>query len=90
MTREEFLNQKAEFIWMFNKDWFVKTKTGNFIWSDPDYPGGNNTFAPFPGDYKEACKHCGASYGRDKGMHIISEYCGNDIVILDNLNTYLV
>jgi len=80
MTKEELLCEIGEFTWMFGMTFLVETAKGNFLWSDPDY-GGDNTFTPFAGGYAEACDHCDVPYGRDKGNHYISTYCGSNIVV---------
>ena len=52
------------------------------MWSDPAY-GGNNTIRPYRGSIKDYCKELGVACGRDKGRHIIEEYCGDKVVIIN-------
>jgi hypothetical protein len=74
------LDQIAEFTWGFNSHFLLKTAEGSFIWSDPDYCG-DNTIVPFEGGYKEWLIFEGIPFGRDKGTHIIREYCGEEVKI---------
>ena len=75
------LNTIASFTWGFGNKFFLETREGNFVWSDPDYPGGDNTIVKFNGTYKGWCKSQGIPFGRDKGQHRIQDYCG-ELVIL--------
>ena len=36
ITVQDLLELPGEFLWAFNKNWFVKTSVGNFHWSDSD------------------------------------------------------
>lgn len=82
MNRELILNCVAHFTWMFDKNFFVETPYGNFVWSDPDY-GGDNTFKKFKASYEEFNDSYGKGhFGRDKGRHVVSSYCGNEIKIM--------
>lgn len=48
------INDAASFIWMWGNKFFLETLSkGNFIWSDPDYPGGDNTIRRFNGSLKD-------------------------------------
>lgn len=62
------------FTWSFGELFFIETEAGNFVWSDPEY-GGDNTIVPFKGDYNKWAREMSIPFGRDKGKHIISEYC---------------
>ncbi len=77
------LDLYGHFTWSFRSQFFIETTIGNFIWNDPDY-GGNNTIIPYSGSYKDWCINLNIPYGRDKGQHIIKEYCGNELTILEN------
>jgi hypothetical protein len=66
----------GQFTWNYGNRFFIETAEGNFVWSDPDYPGGNNTILPFQGDYEKWCRVENIPYGRDKGYHKIGDYCG--------------
>ena len=85
MTPQEFLEQKADFTWLWSADYFLETAFWNFKWSSPDYPGGDNTITYTSKSYDEHMrdiKPLGALlfYGRDKGTKIIGNYCGRDVV----------
>lgn len=73
------LNVEGSFTWDFGCRFFIETKgNGNWIWSCPDYYG-DNTLTQYFGTYDEWIGYGGL--GRDKGRHIIGEYCGRDVVI---------
>ena len=71
----------ANFCWSFGMYFFLETRHGNFIWSDPDY-GGDNTIKKFNGDLKRFLKKIDIPFARDKGQHRISSYCGEGVRIL--------
>lgn len=73
----------ADFTWFWGNEFFLETNKGNFVWSDPDYTGGDNTIRPFKGSLQDYCRHCNVDYGRSKGKHFIGSYCGEDVKILD-------
>ena len=75
------LDTVGQFGFSFYHKFFIETAIGNFVWSDPDYPGGDNTIIPFDGNLKDFCKQEGIPYVRDKGTHIIGEYCGKNVII---------
>lgn len=82
MKIEEYiLNEVGRFTWFWNYKFFVEMNCGNFIWNDPDYPGGDNTFTKTNMTFKEFVKSQNVSYGRDKGKHIIKDYCGENIIL---------
>lgn len=72
------LDTIASFGWNFAKEFFLETKEGNFVWSDPDY-GGDNTIRKFNGSLVDYCKQAGIPYIRDKGHHTVRNYCGKDV-----------
>jgi len=75
------IDDNAEFGWSFGHEFFLEAESkGNYIWSDPDY-GGDNTIVRFNGDLKAYCRSRGIPYVRDKGVHNIRNYCGDDVVI---------
>ena len=83
MTKEEFLNLDAEFIWGWGDEFFLETDVGNFIWSDPDYRG-DNTIRPTSQSYGQWIDpHNNGSFGRAKGVHNVRAYCGEDIILTD-------
>lgn len=76
------INDWAHFTWSYGYAFFLETKDkGNWIWNDPDYPGGNGTIVRFHGGYEQWIKEIGIPYGRDKGFHRIGDYCGKDVII---------
>ena len=85
MTPKEFLEQKADFTWLWTHDYFLETAFGNFRWSSPDYPGGDNTITYTSKSYDEYMRDTmplkAIFYsGRDKGTKIIGDYCGRDVI----------
>lgn len=79
ITREDILNDVAEFSWSFGMQFFVETyKHGNFIWNDPEY-NGNNTFKQTRQTFKE---YANGMLFRDKGIRHIKNYCGENIQII--------
>jgi hypothetical protein len=68
----------ADFTWNYHSEFLLETNNGNYIWSDPDY-NGNNTIKKYNGTYKEWCEVNNIPFGREKGVHKISEYCGTDV-----------
>lgn len=72
------LDTVADFGWSFHETFFLETKEGNFIWSDPYY-GGDNTIRSFDGDVKRFCKQEQIPFVRCKGRHTIRKYCGEGV-----------
>ena len=72
------LDSIAEFTWDFGQNFILKVDNRFYIWSDPDY-NGDNTIRPLKGTFAEYFR---GFFGRDKGTHRISDYCGQDVVIL--------
>ncbi len=79
-TKEQLLDEIGKFTWDFGQRFFVETRFGNFVWSDPDY-NGDNTFKKYQGDYKQWIKTTGSPFGRSKGSHLIRNYCGDQIIV---------
>ncbi len=85
------------FCWAFDKYFLLSLVDHNrpeynnyqyhYVWSDPDYPGGDNTIRPFFGTYRDWCKVVGIPYGRSKGHHIVEKYCGPDVKFVPELFT---
>ena len=63
------------FIWSFGHEFFIEAEEGNFIWSDAEYEGGNDCLYSFKGNYGDWLKELNIPFGRDKGTHIIGDYC---------------
>ena len=84
-------NMLMDFTWYFNHQYFVspmdmdlKENCGykyNYVWSNADYNNGDNTIRPFEGTMKD---FFGNSYGRDKGKHIVLQYCGTKTKFVPN------
>jgi len=77
MNTKNIMNLVGEFTWFWSDIFFIETKIGNFIWSDPDY-GGDNTIKPYDGSCSEFANSPDSGYseyGRDKGKHLIKNYC---------------
>jgi hypothetical protein len=72
----------AEFVWGFGRELYLKTNNGSFIWSDPRL-GGDNTIRPTKLSYQDWINpDCIGACGKNKGVHIIGDYCGNNVVFL--------
>jgi len=78
----KILNCMGSFSWGFSDKFFIVTHLGNFIWSNPEYSG-DNTIKPFNGTVLEWCDIQGIPYTRDKGEHLVVDYCGEDLVLVD-------
>ena len=81
IDKETLINTIGEFGWSFGQEFFIETKFGNFVWSDPDY-NGDNTIKKFDGDLKKFCRTIGISFVRDKGKHLIGKYCGTNFTLI--------
>jgi hypothetical protein len=82
--KEQLLNSVGEFTWDFGCQFFVETQLGNYVWSDPDY-NGDNTLKRFNGNYPQWCKQRGIPYGRDKGRHVVKNYCSDNVIIVGKI-----
>jgi hypothetical protein len=78
VTKESLLNEYGDFTWGFSSLFLIETSFGLFIWSDPGY-NGNNTIRPYHGRVKDFCN----PYGRMKGRHLISRYCGDQFTFME-------
>ena len=38
-TKQQLCGMFGEFFYLFGQEFFIKTKIGNFIWSNPSYNG---------------------------------------------------
>lgn len=72
------LDTVGSFTWDFGCNFHIETSVGCFVWSDPSY-NGDNTIKPAPA-YNE---WIGKSFGRYKGQHLIRDFCGKDVKIMD-------
>lgn len=75
------LDTIGNFIWGFGTYFFIETSQGNYEWSCLDY-GGDNTISPLKGTYQDWLNMRNIPFGRDKGEHVIEEYCGSYVKIL--------
>lgn len=78
LTKQEVANLIGDFTWDFGREFFIETNEGNFIWSDPDY-GGDNTIRATNETYEQWVSK--GNYGRCKGNHLISSYCGTEFTL---------
>jgi hypothetical protein len=76
------LEDRANFTYLFNHLYFMKTTKGNFLFSHPEYPNGDNTIKPTDKSYNQILKDLGVPYGRSSGDHKISTFCGTSVKIL--------
>ena len=76
ITKEKLSGMVGQFIWLFGQEFFIETSEGNFIWRDPDYQG-DGSIIEYKGTLKSYLKKHGIPFGRDKGKHLIGEYCGD-------------
>ena len=75
------IDDVASFCWGFDEFFFLETDKGNYVWSDPEYSG-DNTIRKFNGTYEKWCKSQSIPFARDKGQHIIRNYCGDAVIII--------
>jgi hypothetical protein len=76
LTKEQIGNLVGSFTWNFCTTFFIEAgDAGNLVWSDPEY-GGTGEIRPFHGTYQQWIKTENIPFGRDKGTHIINDYCG--------------
>ena len=74
------LDSVGEFTWGFGTNFLIEIGTERYVWSSPDY-NGDNTIKPYKGNPRNFTSD--GFCGRDKGTHIIREYCGNDVRFVD-------
>lgn len=77
MNKETLLLTFGDFSWDFGMKYFIETSQGNFIWSDPDY-GGDNSIKSFNGSLNDFMSQNNLILVRDKGKHLIVNYCGSN------------
>ncbi len=63
-----------------DRDFFIKTDIGNFIWINPSLNGGS-TMLMTDMTLEQWVDKKGVNAVRDKGYHLISKYCGDQFVI---------
>jgi hypothetical protein len=76
MTKEQLAQTVGEFVWLFSYEFFIETAIGNFIWKDPDY-NGDGSIRKYDGNLKQYLQKTHIPFGRDKGKHLIGDYCGD-------------
>jgi hypothetical protein len=84
VTLEMLLNSMGEFAWAWNYKFFIETGYGNYVWHDPDY-GGDNTIRKYNGTLRAFIQEEGISVVRDKGEHILRNYCGSEVKAVGTL-----
>lgn len=80
MNKMDVLDLIGTFSWGFGDQFFIETEVGNFVWSDPGY-NGNNVLRKVSFDHFQGCRKIGIRVSRDKGTHIVGEYCGRSVNI---------
>jgi len=74
-TEKEIFNLVGHFTWsLSNAEFFVETPQGNLIWSDHSYDG-DNTLRQVDYNYHTWCRKLQIPFGRDKGKHLLKDYC---------------
>jgi hypothetical protein len=79
--KRSLLSLQGDFTYLFGRHFFIETKIGNFVWSDPDY-GGDNRMIKFDGSWDEYRRTNQIDFGREKGIHDISGYCGDEFTVV--------
>ncbi len=82
MTSENIGNLIGDFIWDFGQQFFIETAEGNFVWNDPAY-NGDGKIHRYHGTMENFFPE--PLYGRDKGKHYINDYCGENLVIGEDI-----
>jgi len=82
-TELAILSEVGNFSWNLDKEFFVQTSMGNFVWKDPAL-GGDNTFTKFEGSFAEYCIKQGGTgfFCPSKGHRQIIKFCGRQIKIV--------
>lgn len=84
------LDDVADFIWLYDDEFFLITEKGNYIWSSPMH-NGDNTIREYHSNLSHYLEETGIACGKCKGRHMIKSYCGDKVIFtvrLDN-GTYL-
>ena len=74
------LDSIGKFTWGFGSKFLIQIEDRYYVWSDPNY-NGDNTIRPYfenPSDFTSP-----GFCGRDKGIHSIRRYCGNNVKFID-------
>lgn len=75
MTKEELMSLVADVTWCWGHTFFLETNKGNFLWQDPSYSG-DDSIVRFDGSLQDFLNKYNLPFGREKGQHYISSYCG--------------
>lgn len=78
MNKKQFSRLVGGFTWNYNCKFLIETPEGNFIWSNPDYPFGDNSVVRYHGSYEDWIQQENIPYGRYKGKHVVENYIGMD------------
>ena len=72
ITKEQLEVLPGSFTWDFGYYFFIETAIGNFVWEER-----SNTITQVNYKLGDWVKINEIPFGRDKGSHIIGEYCGD-------------
>ena len=79
LTKDVIGKLFGNFTWDYKQHFFITTKMGNFIWSDPEY-GGDNSIRYTTQSLKE---YLAGTEGQSKGNHYINDFCGDNFTLID-------
>lgn len=87
VTLEMLLSSEGLFSWAWNHKFFIETRFGNYIWSCPDYVGGDNTIRRYHGGLQKFLNDERIEFVREKGSHVLNKYIKNsaDVVAVGDL-----
>jgi len=79
------LDDRVQFVWNFGQEFLLIKQLEDYneelyVWSDPDY-NGDNTIKTYTGDARDFTSP--GFCGRDKGHHVVRDYCGESVLIID-------
>lgn len=76
MDKQEILESTGEFTEFPDQIFLISTQNGSYIWDKP-----LNTIKVFNGSVLEFCRNSKIEFGKDRGVHVISELCPQNITI---------
>lgn len=80
--KENLLVSEGRFTWDFGSRFAVETNLGLFEWSDPEYNGDNSMRFLVNKSFSDWLEMSNIPYGRDKGNHIVKDYCGKEFNLI--------
>ena len=83
ITKEQLSRSIGRFTWGFSYYFFIETAIGDFVWEER-----GNTITQVNYKLVDWVKINEIPFGRDKGSHIIGEYCGDFILVTKNYNRH--